>query len=272
MITDLSPMSAERTRAVRAMLVDQTQPAEDSAKRARTIDRGTISSGWRRRQLLGALATVTAIVVAAVGITTSKPATQPAFASWTAVPLAIPTGQSDKIETWASRCRKLTGAGIGVGGVPKRAREAAMRDILIDRRGDYLLCLDVAVGTGQPTDPLIAHAGIKGPDVSQGFGTTDDQPYRPPTGSNVVVLHGDYGPEPTNGPPSTYHATFGHVGEAVTGVDIVVDGHAVITASVQHGLWAAWWPHTAGSQRVTALILRTPTGTRQIDPKTVTLR
>lgn len=42
-----------------------------------------------------------------------------------------------------------------------RKRAAALREVLVDRRGDFTYCLDISVGSGTASDQLIAPSGIR---------------------------------------------------------------------------------------------------------------
>jgi len=189
MTRPLSPMSSERHHAIRSLLV-----AEAAARRPEPTSpasAGLLKRPTPRRVAVLALCT-TPVAVIATALVVSGPATSPAFASWTAVPetapAAIPSPQD--LEAWASQCSDLTDAGVSIEGVPARPLEADQRDVLVDRRGEYTYCVDVSEGTGTASDPLIALAGIRGPDVQQTSATVYDKPINQPVGSEVLLIGG----------------------------------------------------------------------------------
>ncbi|WP_432535069.1 hypothetical protein, partial [Kineococcus arenarius] len=57
---------------------------------------------------------------------------------------------------------------------------------------------------------------------------------------------------------------FGFAGADVDGVDIVLSNGTSITATVEHGLWGAWWPASEGEPDASQLTVHTGTGDRTI--------
>jgi hypothetical protein len=198
------------------------------------------------------------VAVIATALVVSGPATSPAFASWTAVPetapAAIPSPQD--LEAWASQCSDLTDAGVSIEGVPARPLEADQRDVLVDRRGEYTYCVDVSEGTGTASDPLIALGGIRGPDVQQTSATVYDKPINQPVGSEVLLIGGGVDPPPapaTDTFSSEMYTIYGTAGPDVSGVDIALVDGTVVTATLHHGTWGAWWPGALDDPSIAAL-------------------
>jgi hypothetical protein len=263
-MTDLlPPMDPQRRADVRRMLVAQAAPV-------------TAVRRSRRLALAGALAAVVAATGAAVLAAYPDPP-PPDYAAWTAVPQAAPplTAPDDDIERWASKCSDLGVGGVGVQGVPARPEAAARREVLVDRRGDFTYCVDVSVGSGTPTDPLIALSGLRygGRDGTNSMAATvSDKPFATPRGGAVLVLGGDVETPPT-GSTSDIHAfqIYGLSGPDVTGVDLVLANGLRVTATLRHGVWGMWWPSDRGEPTGSALAVRTAAGVTRVDPKAVQL-
>jgi hypothetical protein len=219
-----------------------------------------------RRIVLGSV-TMAAAAVAAVVMVTADPAAPPSYASWTAVPATAPGGtvNEEDIEVWASVCTDLGVGGIGVEGVGARRQDIPWRTALVDRRGDFTYCVDIALGSGTRSDPFIALSGIRAHGLNRMWANTTDRPIRPPTGGEVVVVGGDAQPEPEPEPGVTSlraYQLYGMAGPDVTGVDIVLGNGLRITATLQHGIWGAWWPAERGEPTGSRIEIQTVTGTR----------
>jgi hypothetical protein len=217
-----------------------------------------------------------ASVVAAV-LVTADPAAAPGYATWSAVPETAPGGSatSEDLEEWASACTDLTGGGVAIEGVGARKGDVATRTPLVDRRGDHLFCVDVSMGSGTAADPFIALSGLSGGSLSQAAVNTRPERVAAPAAGDVVLVAGAEGPPPAREPgvESTYaYQAFGLAGPDVTGVDVVLADGLRITATLQHGLWGAWWPEDRGDPAGSLLEIRTATGTRTVTTDEVRLR
>jgi hypothetical protein len=149
-MTDLrSRLDPQRQSDIRRMLVAQATPDNAMTRN-------------RRLALAGTLAAVTA-ATGAVAFAAYPDPPPPNYAAWTAVPQAAPplTAPDEDIERWASKCSDLGVGGVGVQGVPARPQAAAQREVLVDRRGGFTYCVDVSIGSGTSSDPLIALSGLK---------------------------------------------------------------------------------------------------------------
>ena len=259
----LSPMDPQRRADVRRMLVTRATPEAGGARN-------------RRVALAGALAAV--VVATGLAVVAAYPDPPPPdYAAWTAVPQAAPplTAPDDDIERWASKCSDLGVGAVGVQGVPERREAAARRDILVDRRGGFTYCVDVSVGSGTPTDPLIALSGLKagGRDgLNSMAATVSDEPFALPRGGAVLVLGGDVG-LPPEGSASPVHAyqMYGLSGPGVTGVDLVLPNGLRVTATLRHGVWGLWWPSDRGAPTGGELEVRTAAGVTSVRPGAVQL-
>jgi hypothetical protein len=221
-----------------------------------------------RRIVLGSV-TMAAAAVVAVVMVTADPAAPPSYASWTAVPATAPgaTANEEDMEVWASVCNDLGVGGVAVEGVGARRQDLPRRTALVDRRGDFTYCVDIALGSGTPSDPFIALSGIRAHGLNRMWANTTDRPIRPPTGGEVVVVGGDAQPEPEPEPGVTSlraYQLYGMAGPDVTGVDIVLGNGLRITATLQNGIWGAWWPAERGEPTDSRIEIQTVTGTRSV--------
>lgn len=276
-----SSMPAARHAAVRAMLASQvvsdTAPAE-----------GKVSPVRHRRPVVrrAAFGCAAGLVVAttATALLVSDPTAAPANAAWTAMPTTAPGAEvsAQDMETWASQCTELGVGGLAVQGVPARPEAARARDVLIDRRGAYTFCVDISPGSGIPSDPLMALAGLTadgGDDdgLSAVQVVTSDEPFEQPTGADILVVGGDLTSRPAHDDADPRissldaYQLWGLSGADVTGVDIVLTNGLRITASLDRGMWGAWWPIEKGSPTGSHLVVRTNTGERVEDPRNVAI-
>ena len=261
MSSTLTPMPPEQHRAIRALLVAEAgRAAEPVAIVRRPAVRRT-----------GDALVATAAAVSATVLATGDPSAPPDYGSWTAMPetgpgLAPPPG--DDIEMWTSQCTDLTGSGLAIEGVTSDP-DAAGREVLVDRRGDVTFCLDVTPGSGTETDPLVALAGVASDvdSVSQGQGIVYDRPLMLPAGEDVLLLAGPSQVQP----PTAVESALGAAGADVTGIEVRLTDGTRITATVQSGLWAAWWPTTVSTAGLAELVVTTGAGERVVDPGLVSL-
>jgi hypothetical protein len=254
-------MSPERHRAIRALLVTE---AGRTPEPVTFVRRPAV-----RRTGYGLLATAAA--VSATVLATGDPSAPPDYGSWTAMPETGPgvtPPPSDDIRMWASQCTDL-GGGLSIEGVTPDPGAAAEREVLVDRRGDFTFCLDLYPGSGTETDPLVALAGVTSDDesVSQGAATVYDRPLLLPAGGDVLLLAGPSLMQP----PIAVESAFGAAGADVAGVEVRLTDGTRITATVQSGMWAAWWPGTVSATGLAELVVTTGAGERVVDPESVSL-
>jgi hypothetical protein len=259
-----SRLDPQRQAGIRHMLVAQATPRNRVTRR-------------RRLALAGALAAVVVATGAIVLVVRPAPA-PPDYAAWTAVPQGAPplTAPDEDIERWASKCSDLGVGGVGIQGVPARPGDAARRDVLVDRRGGFTYCVDVSLGAGTPSDPLIALSGLKTGGRHDGLNrmavTVFDKPFVPPRDGAVLVLGGDVDPPPPGG-SGGIHAfqMYGLSGPAVTGVDLLLSDGLRVSATLRNGMWGAWWPSDRGDPTGCRLEVRTGAGVTTVDPHSVQL-
>lgn len=273
-----STMPQARSDAVRAMLLAYASTSAAAAGRAPDRPWWRGQHGPRPRLVLAAVLTM-ALGVTASALLISDPTTTAAYASWSAVPQTAPhaTSSYGDLQRWSSKCSDLGVGGVAVQGVPARRAAAAAREVLVDRRGDFTFCVDVAIGTGTPTDPLIALAGLRADGgrekgLNRMWTRVSDQPFQQPAAQDVLVLGGDL-QIPPQGPDQDAdtisldaYQLYGLAGDAVTGVDLVLTNGLRVTATVHNGLWGAWWPITKGDPTGSHLDVHTAAGTHNVDP------
>lgn len=288
MTSTSSGLDPRRRAAVRALLVAEANATAPPSAVPTTAD-ATVTGNpgwwgpsvpvpmWRRplvrRIGLGA-ASMAAVTVTAAVMLVGDPTAPSSYASWTAVPTTAPGGTLDAgdIQKQASKCEGLTDATIGIEGVPRRAREAAQRSVLVDRRGDWTFCVDITKGTGSDSDPLIVLAGLKSEDYQGVTSTVWDKPYTWPANTAVSVLGGRAFASPDERAEDMTFSLIGAAGPGVTGVDINLADGTVITTTVHQDFWAAWWPGRVTAARVDTLTVHTANGDNyDIDPRTIEL-
>jgi len=258
-----SRLDPQRQADIRRLLVTQATP-------------GTAVTRNRRLALAGAVAAVV-VTTGAVVLAVYPDPPPPNYAAWTAVPQAAPplTAPDEDIERWASKCSDLGVGGVGVGGVPARPEAAARREVLVDRRGGFTYCVDVSMGSGTSTDPLIALSGLK-TDGRHGANsmaaTVFDKPFGKPQGGAVLVLGGTLETPPEGGGSEVQaFQLYGLSGPAVVGVDLVLTNGLRVTATLRHGVWGVWWPSDRGDVTGCKLEVRTAAGVTTVDPYAVRL-
>lgn len=275
MTTQLTPMSPDRHAAIRGLLVEQVRddacvrPARDRTVRARPL--------WTRRRPLLVLTSIgAAATVAAVALVVVDPTAEPTYASWTAVPdtVELSVDEKESLGAWRSRCSDLGTGGIGFPGIDPP--EWQSREVLVDRRGKFVFCVDVALGAPGDEQTLIGMAGLR---ADEGFGSLNtmtgivrDVPVRVPVDDEVVVVgSGDAQPSEPGIHSLSVGQAFGLVGPHVTGVDVVLTTGTRVTATVGNGRWGAWWPGEKGTFEGATVEVRTGSVVRVVDARDVTL-
>ncbi len=151
---------------------------------------------------------------------------------------------------------------------------------MVDRRGSYTYCVDVSPGTATESDPLMSISGLRaeaGPEegTSRSWSTVFDRPYTRPSGADVLVLGGDLEASDEPAEPGVIYLRayqlFGMAGDDVSGVDIVLANGLRVTATVQDGIWGAWWPMDEGDPTDARLEVRSGDRTAVVDPASVRL-
>jgi hypothetical protein len=229
----LTPMNEQRRADIRAMLVNHAG-ALGQPQRINTRHMG-----------LG-FATSAAVVIVALFLLAPQPKQLPSYASWTAIPHA--QAPDVDLQRWSSQCSDL---GVGSVAVEGLKRHNEHREVIVDRRGDFTFCVDVAFGSGTSADPLIALAGIRAEDkhLNTMSATVWDKSWRRPGTGEVLVLGGSSQVAPQEPGVTSIQAyqLYGLTGSAVTGVELVLANGLRMTATLRHGLWGVWWPADKGN-------------------------
>ncbi len=260
MSTNLKPMPQQRHDAIRSMLVEHVSTHAHSH-----ID---AAPSWRRPTLIG----VAAASMITAGITTAiviaDPTAPPSYASWTATPDPS-IDEAEALGEWRSRCTDLGTGGIGFVDVP--VPEWSPRDVLVDRRGDFVFCVDITLGKGTPASPFIGLAGIRADKGLDSLNTMhavvhDKQVAEPKSDEVLIIGSAEVKPDPN---PSIQMLSaseiYGLAGPEVIGVDIHLANGTTVTASVNNGLFGAWWPTTKGSIEGATLTIHTRNADKTVD-------
>lgn len=260
------PQDPQRQAEIRRMLVAQATPALAMTRS-------------RQLALAGALAaTVAATGAAVLAVYPDPPAAN--YAGWTAEPQGAPplTAPDKEMQEWASKCSDLGVGGVAVQGVPAHRDAAARREVLVDRRGGFTYCVDVAIGSGTASNPTIALSGLKA-DGRNGLNameaTVYDKALTPPRDASVLMLGGDTtDTQPPDDGTEQIKAfqMYGLSGPAITGIDLVLTNGLRITATLRNGIWGLWWPSDRGDPAGCKLQLHAAAGLTTVDPETVRLQ
>jgi hypothetical protein len=293
-----SSLPTARSEATRAMLVAQASGDSLSTSGA-TVIAGP-PAGRRRpqmRRLALSSAFGLAVTVGATTLLISDPSSPPAQAAWSAVPEPAPSAGASgpSLSLLKARCDgRVLGLGRPVATSPVADDTDADRQILVDRRGDFVFCVVVAKSRGSKSDPFVARAGLtaeKGREKGMTRGTSlwSDKPVPRPPADGILILGGDrkaptaHTAIPTPGQTEkstpdydlykTWFASqlYGFAGPEVTGIDVVLTNGLRITATVHDGLWGVWWPREMGDPAGSRLEVRTRNGVQTVDPAAVRL-
>ncbi len=190
-----------------------------------------------RRHWRWALTSAAAAAVAGGLVIIPPGQDEPAFASWTAVPAAMP---APDVKAAGQACKRDHQQGLEVLResaplLPTTERLERMRTVLAERRGKYaytLLADDVWI-----VECLDGVASSMNP-----VGDVDDEMRERiiPAAGGVVVYTGGT----ARVPEGHYNWLTGRVGRHVTGVQVNSTGEGVVTATVSNGYFVAWWPGT----------------------------
>jgi hypothetical protein len=260
MTTHLTPMPPTRHAAIRDLLVDEV-----SRDRAARAPRRT----GRRPALAVAAALAATAAAGAVALVVVDPAVEASYASWTAVPdtAVISPDEQESLGDWRSRCTDLGTGGIGFPGM--KPPEWQPRDVLVDRRGKFVFCVDIAFGAPGEEQTLIGLAGLR---ADEGFGSLNtmtgvvrDEPVEMPDDGEVLVVgSGDAQPSEPGVHSLSVGQAFGLAGPKVTAIDVVLATGTRVTATVGQGRWGAWWPGEKGTLDGAVLEVRSGKSVRTV--------
>lgn len=177
---------------------------------------------WTRRLVPAAL-----LLGGAAVLLPSLGGGDPAFATWTARPAALP---ADDIPGLAAECTS-------------QWEEPVANDLqlkLAEQRGEWRYAV-LATPDGTFVDCMLAEqSGIFGQERTAGAGRAEFRPTDAPTGGDIEALV--YGGQRQGYEPMAYVAVSGRAGPDVTTVRAHTPTRGDVNASVQNGFWAAWWP------------------------------
>ena len=229
-----------------------------------------------------ALVLAAAATVLAVGVAVPVLTPGPAWAGWTtqpqqaSVPIARDAEQQCQ-DFWAS-----------VGPIEPEPEEpigftdpTRMKAALTERRGPWTFTI-LRGPEGQLGDCLFQQqpSFLRWGNGSGGGSMSGPAPAADPTGSDVdqAILGAVGGSRRTLGPltwgdDSSMVYTYGRAGEDVASVVIHTEEHGAVTASVQNGIWAAWWPSgsepTMPFDHLRATVTATDGSAREVDLATL---
>ena len=219
-LAPILPVDREGLAAARA----RVQLAQDAAE---TMTESHRSRSWvpgKRRWLLAA-AVVAAAAVALVASTSTAP---PAFASWTAVPARPSTAD-------AAEAVHSCDDAVRPGGTPS--------PVLLERRGDLVMVLVADRGR------MAVCLWSKGSRSRGSIAGSVEESGPAPAGRDVDISielgtwsQGD----------GAWAAVSGRAGPDVAELVISRDDGGPVTATVQDGRFAAWWPGTGKATTMTA--------------------
>lgn len=196
------------------------------------------TSGRVRKVLLAAAAVLLLAVGLAVPVVTA-----PAYAGWQQTPEAVDLAGTEKA---ADECRQMwTDVGIDPA-EPGFVAPAQLRSVLSERRGPYTFTV-MRGPRGQFADCMIDSWWAGG---GGGGAMTPLLPTPPPARSAIdTVTAGAVGPSRRTifgitmpGDPQSRSYMYGRAGTEVTAVVLHTRSQGDVSASVQNGVWAAWWP------------------------------
>ena len=187
-----------------------------------------------RVMLLAAAAAVLALVVSVTGVLGGGTA----YASWTARPTPLPTGQQAEV---AQECREELATGAtGTDGAPSAEELLSTDLVLADTRGDHSYV--VLSGAGGLEATCLIERGVAlglfgwsgSMAGSYGFATPPSPSAGEIVGTGLMAMGG-------SGEGSAW-STEGHVGAEVAGVTVLTGSDTAVETTLVGGRFAAWWP------------------------------
>jgi hypothetical protein len=213
-----------------ALLLAEDDSFAERQSSQRNPSRPIAMHGIRRVKLpvMAAAAVAAGLVVLSVYLSTS--ATQNAFAAWTAT---TTTPAASQLTAADSSCHHAYSTGIRLlpdataGSLPSSLSPL----VLTDSRGPF----EMLVYSGSAGEYVcLWDSGV----IGVGGGNGDTLP--PPTSDSIGVP--GVGFSRTDGGTSSLTYAHGHVGSDVTAVTLNLTDRTRVEATLQSGLYAAWWP------------------------------
>lgn len=230
-------------------------------------------TGAVRVGLVGAAAAA----VAAVALALPNPTDPAAFAGWTAVPTTL--DQPD-IDAAGKACLALREEVAADEDSPV-ATLTAPKTVVADRRGETTFTVLVSdegvqsclIGPDIETTSLMTGEGgtthVGPPEGVSGtvFGLAEGRDSAPPSADAATYSAGAVHGSDT-GQPWGYG--IGRVGADVVAVEVTLGNGDTVTATVDEGVWAAWWPTSTLAAKVVPILADGSEGTApEFDPTTV---
>ncbi|SFO96637.1 hypothetical protein SAMN05660464_1748 [Geodermatophilus dictyosporus] len=190
---------------------------------------------WRR----AAAGTVAAAGVAAALVLVPGGTTPPAVADWSHLPDAATPAQRSALAAACTQALARTPAEAGASWTAEHPfLPAEQRPAVVDVRGPW--GLTVLVGGGTVGDCL------SGPDGVVGTARQELPDGAPASGVRAAGL----GTTQASDGEDLYGSTaYGRSAADVVAVELVLPGGEVVTATVEDGWWAAWWPGITADDR-----------------------
>jgi len=239
MMADLADLDPARDLRAPGRPDDEAlQAILGTARRATPIRRSA-----RPAVLAGAAA---AAVVAVAGVATVWwPASQAAYASWTAVPAdATPA----EVEASAQACDTVA-HGIVEGDDGPQVEDVPISPVLAEQRGDYTYVL--LTGAGATGECLVTTRASGATDVVTGDAVLKSAPGEPGPRDVTTVQSGTASWSGGDTGDGALTSAYGRAGADVASFALTTTSGERVEATVQDGWWAVWAPGEA-SLRTTA--------------------
>ena len=234
------------------------------AQRTEHLVEEIVAASPRRRRRFVATGAGAGVAGAAVLVALLGPWATPAFAGWSAQPSTPSSGQLAAARAACSSTASQL-ASVAGGAATSLAPES-----LNDVRGPYTL---IVYGT---TDPALCVSGSGMTTLHEDGGTisigaaTGGSSHQSVTNSNgITKWQGSSGAAPSPGAAvmdlsftsshdgDSFTVAEGSVGSQVTGATLLLKDGSSVVATVNNGLFAAWWP---GQSSVTSIQVTTTAG------------
>lgn len=251
----MDPATARRTRSPQDLpphaRAELDRILSTSREAADTPEPAQVRPASPQRPVRRVLLAAAAVVLLALGLTVPV-VTAPAYAGWQQTPEAL---DAEGTEVAAQECRRMW-SDVFVG--PEQegfADPADFRAVLSERRGPYTFTV-MRGPQGQFADCVIATSWWSG---GGGGGSITPAPPTATPGPDRIdtAVVGALGPSrrtvfgiPLPGQEQSRSYAYGRAGADVAAVVLHTRSQGDVAASVQHGLWAGWWPSSADAPEV----------------------
>ncbi|MEL7977726.1 hypothetical protein AAG589_17810 [Isoptericola sp. F-RaC21] len=251
MLADLADLDPARDLRAPGRPDDEAlQAILGTARRATPIRRSA-----RPAVLAGAAA---AAVVAVAGVATVWwPTSQPAYASWTAVPTGL---TASEVSARAGAC-PAAAHGITQGDDGPQVDDVPIGPVLAEQRGDYTYVL--LTGDGAAGECLVTVQASGATDVVAGDAVLNAAPAVPGPRDVTTLQSGTASWSEGDTGDGALTSAYGRAGADVASVSLTLTSGERVEATVQDGWWAVWAPGEA-SLRSTAEVTLTDGATAEV--------